>query len=136
MRPCGVLKKVDTIEIIMRKNKRMTDDQRLSLLKSYLSSGQSKNRFSKENGISRDSLSLWFTKFGLENTLEENMRPSCKTSCGDVTLAEENARLRQALRERDIELKRSNMLRDAYSLMIDLAEEKYGVQVRKNSNAK
>jgi hypothetical protein len=35
-----------------------------------------------------------------------------------------------------IELKQSNMARDAYDCMIDLAEKTYNIPVRKNSGAK
>jgi hypothetical protein len=34
------------------------------------------------------------------------------------------------------ELKQSNMARDAYDYMIDLAEKTYNIPVRKNSGAK
>ena len=35
-----------------------------------------------------------------------------------------------------VELKQSNMARDAYDYMIDLAEKTYNIPVRKNSGAK
>ena len=51
-------------------------------------------------------------------------------------LLEEIARLKQELRSKSIDLKRTEMARDAYERMIVLAEERYGIPIRKKSDAK
>ena len=44
--------------------------------------------------------------------------------------------LEQKIKVLEVELKSSNMARDAYDCMIDLAEKTYNIPVRKNSDAK
>ena len=46
-------------------------------------------------------------------------------------LLQEIARLKQELRSKSIDLKRTEMARDAYERMIVLAEERYGIPIRK-----
>ena len=51
-------------------------------------------------------------------------------------LSNENLRLKNELKIKELELRRATMARDAYNYMIDLAEQKYGISIRKNSDAK
>lgn len=51
-------------------------------------------------------------------------------------LLQEIARLKQELRSKSLDLKRTEMARDAYERMIVLAEERYGIPIRKKSGAK
>ena len=51
-------------------------------------------------------------------------------------LLQEIDRLKQELRLKSLDLKRSEMARDAYERMILLAEERYGIPIRKKSDAK
>ena len=51
-------------------------------------------------------------------------------------LLQEIDRLKQELRLKSIDLKRTEMARDAYERMIVLAEERYGIPIRKKSDAK
>ena len=44
--------------------------------------------------------------------------------------------MRQELKVKELELKRATMARDAYERMIVIAEEKYAIPIRKNSDAK
>ncbi len=44
--------------------------------------------------------------------------------------------LEQEVKSLKVKLRNSNMARDAYNYMIDLAEETYNIKVRKNSDAK
>ena len=123
----------------MRKNRRMTDEKRLALLKEYLSSGMSKSRFERENGLSDGSILNWIRIFAVEN----NPVISSQVAVTDMKkdpdkeeLLQEIARLKQELRCKSIDLKRTEMARDAYERMIVLAEERYGIPIRKKSDAK
>ena len=123
----------------MRKNRRMTDEKRLALLKEYLSSGMSKSRFERENGLSDGSILNWIRIFAVEN----NPLISSQVAVTDMRkdpdkeeLLQEIARLKQELRCKSIDLKRTEMARDAYERMIVLAEERYGIPIRKKSDAK
>ena len=51
-------------------------------------------------------------------------------------LLQEISRLKQELRSKSIDLKRAEMARDAYERMIMLAEERFGIPIRKKSDAK
>ena len=51
-------------------------------------------------------------------------------------LLQEIARLKEELRSKSLDLKRAEMARDVYERMILLAEERYGIPIRKKSGAK
>ena len=123
----------------MRKSGRMTDEKRLALLKEYLSSGMSKSRFEREKGLYDGSILNWIRIFAAEN----NPVISSQVAVTDMRkdpdkeeLLQEIARLKQELRSKSIDLKRTEMARDAYERMIVLAEERYGIPIRKKSDAK
>ena len=124
----------------MRKSKEMTDDKRLAFIKEYLSSGKSKYAFEKENGLSRHSLSNWLRIFAIEDKAVGVSQQLPATDMKDVSdnafLLDEIARLKQELRSKSIDLQRAEMARDAYERMIVLAEERYGIPIRKKSDAK
>ncbi|MGM9772939.1 MAG: hypothetical protein ACI3YU_09870 [Segatella copri] len=50
--------------------------------------------------------------------------------------AEEIRLLKLALKKKELELKQATMARDAYEKMIEIAETKYAIPIRKNSGAK
>lgn len=51
-------------------------------------------------------------------------------------MLDEITRLKQELRSKSLDLKRAEMARDAYERMIVLAEDRYGIPIRKKSDAK
>ena len=123
----------------MRKNRGMTDDKRLALLNEYLSSGKSKTAFEKEKGLSMHCISKWLRTFAVENNpvLSSQVAVSdMKKDPDKEELLQEIDRLKQELRSKSIDLKRTEMARDAYERMIVLAEERYGIPIRKKSDAK
>ena len=124
----------------MRNKNQMDDAQRLSLLHEYLSSSSSKSSFEKEKGLSRKSISYWLRKFALEDKphVLKIVMPmgSDNKSLSLLDPNEEIARLHKELISKKLELKRVTMARDAYEKMVELAEEKYGIPIRKNSDAK
>ena len=124
----------------MRQNGEMTDEKRLALLNEYLSSGKSKWRFQKEKGLSHSSISNWLRIFAVEdNPVMSRSREAVTDMQKDPDkeeLLQEIAQLKQELRSKSIDLKRMEMARDAYERMIVLAEERYGIPIRKKSDAK
>ena len=99
----------------------------------------SKSRFERENGLSDGSILNWIRIFAVEN----NPVISSQVAVTDMKkdpdkeeLLQEIARLKQELRCKSIDLKRTEMARDAYERMIVLAEERYGIPIRKKSDAK
>ena len=123
----------------MRQFKEMTDEKRLALLNEYLSSGKSKNAFEKEKGLSQHCISNWLRTFAVENKpvlLSQVAVTDMKKDPDKEELLQEIDRLKQELRLKSIDLKRTEMARDAYERMIVLAEERYGIPIRKKSDAK
>ena len=124
----------------MRAYSDMTDERRLKFLQEYLASDQTKREFEKANGLGRNRILGWLRIFAIEDkkvstTLTSSMEtlPSKDKS---ESAAEELHRLRLELKVKQLELKRVTMARDAYEKMILLAERKYAIPIRKNSDAK
>ena len=99
----------------------------------------SKSRFERENGLSDGSILNWIRIFAVEN----NPVISSQVAVTDMKkdpdkeeLLQEIDRLKQELRLKSLDLKRTEMARDAYERMIVLAEERYGIPIRKKSDAK
>ena len=124
----------------MRQNKRRDDSKRLSLLEEYLSSTLLKTTFEKEKGLAKGSISRWLTSFAIEDkpTIVKVALPMSKEKDKTELLNpdDEIVRLRQELKAKEQELKLATMARDAYERMIVIAEEKYAIPIRKNSDAK
>ena len=124
----------------MRKNGDMTDEKRMALLQEYLSSGMSKYSFEKEKGLSHKSISNWLRIFAVEDKsvacMPQPVVTDMKKDPNTEELLQEIDRLKQELRLKSLDLKRTEMARDAYEQMILLAEERYGIPIRKKSGAK
>ena len=91
-------------------------------------------------GLSHSSISNWLRIFAVEN---KPVTPSSQVDVTDMKkdpdkeeLLQEIDRLKQELRLKSLDLKRTEMARDAYERMIVLAEERYGIPIRKKSDAK
>lgn len=124
----------------MRQRKGLTDEKRLAFVEEYLSSGKSKSSFEKENDLANGSISKWIRTFAVEDNAVVIIPRSAVTDMekdpDKEELLQEIARLKQELRSKSIDLKRTEMARDAYERMIVLAEERYGIPIRKKSDAK
>ena len=123
----------------MRQVREMTDEKRLAFVEEYLSSGKSKNAFEKEKGLSQHCISNWIRTFAVEDkpVLSSQVAVTdMKRDPDKEQLLQEIDRLKQELRLKSIDLKRTEMARDAYERMIVLAEERYGIPIRKKSDAK
>ena len=123
----------------MRQVREMTDEKRLAFVEEYLSSGKSKNAFEKEKGLSQHCISNWIRTFAVEDKslLSSHVAVTdMKKDPDKEELLQEIDRLKQELRLKSIDLKRTEMARDAYERMIVLAEERYGIPIRKKSGAK
>lgn len=118
----------------------MNDERRLGYLQLYLASNLTKQEFEKENGLGRDSISKWLRIFAIEDkTTSVTLTPSMSTLPTNKESAspeDELRRLRLELKTKELELKRATMARDAYEKMIEIAEQKYAIPIRKNSDAK
>jgi len=123
----------------MRQFGEMTDEKRLALIEEYLSSGKSQWRFQKEKGLGKCTISKWIRTFAVEGKPVLSSQAAVTDMKKDPDkegLLREIAHLKQELRSKSIDLKRTEMARDAYERMIVLAEERYGIPIRKKSGAK
>ena len=131
---CSVLNKLTQYLFSMHKIKGMTDSDRLLILEEYLSSSKSRYQIEKEKSLSRGSIRRWLCIFDLsDKSKSEKMN---ERNVPEESLVKENEALRLRIKSLERELKESNMARDVYDRMIDLAEERFSIPVRKNSVAK
>ena len=84
----------------------------------------------RKNGLTQNSIRCWLRIFGLEDNPDPVM--SKNLSQTEQELHDHIYELEKNIKLLETELKRSNMARDAIHCMIDLAEKKYNIPVRKN----
>lgn len=118
----------------MRKYRKYSKEECLSYLEEYLSSSFNQSQFEREKGLKRTTIQRWLRIFGLEDKPSPVM--SKKLSQTEQELHDRIYELEKKIKSLEVELKRSNMARDAYDCMIDLAEKTYNIPIRKNSDAK
>ena len=130
--------------------KTLNDSERLEILEEYLSSGQSKHGISRKYGIQPSNIRYWLRKFGLEDKpisplmssrqspshpLEQSLSESEKDE--EIKhLERKNRHLEREIRRLKAELKQEALGHKAYKMLVELAEETYGIEIRKNSDAK
>lgn len=118
----------------MRKNKKISDSERLEIIKDYYLGNETIYTFEKKRGISSGRIKVWMRNFGLEEKKETEMKEKENPS---RCLPEEDVRqLKLRIKELEHKLKESNMSRDTYLCMIDLAEKRFSIPIRKKSDAK
>lgn len=124
----------------MRHNKDMDDAKRLSILQEYLTSSSLKTPFEREKGLHKGAISNWLRNFAIEDKAQivKVVVPMSTDNDSQHLLDPDSeiALLRQELKAKELELKRATMARDAYEKMIEIAEQKYAIPIRKNSDAK
>ena len=131
----------------MRDNRGMTDEKRMALLYEYLSSDQSRASFEKEKGLTHSTIYRWLRIFAVEDKpavqprqvavqSRQTVETEMKKDPDNEDLLQEIARLKEELRSKSLDLKRAEMARDVYERMIVMAEERYGIPIRKKSDAK
>ena len=114
----------------MRKNRKYSKAECLSYLEEYMCSSQNHSEFEREKGLKRTTISRWLRIFGIEDKPSPIM--SKKLSQTEQELHDRIHELERKIKSLEVELKQSNMARDAYDCMIDLAEKTYNIP-KKNS---
>ena len=111
--------------------------ERLHILEEYLGSDLSKYAIEKKYGLNRGSIYHWLRKFGLSDKPKaEVMKTRTSDNMLNMSEQEELARLRKENRQLKAKLKHEEPGHKAYKLLVELAEETYGIEIRKNSEAK
>ena len=132
---CSVLNKLTQLKKVMRNS--ISNSLRLEIVDVYYHSSISKLDICKKYGISRTTLFRILRTFGpvnINRSMNKKTLPSSALSLSEME--EELLRLRLRVKELEGELYDAQMARDAYDCMIDLAEKRYHIRVRKNSDAK
>ena len=123
------------------KRKSYSKEDKLSLLRDYYQSGLSKNSFCKSRRISAiKSLNTWLKVFANEKELlslqAELANITDMANRSKESYQEENAQLKQRIKELEKALAFSKLETEARDLMITRAEEYFDIPIRKKSGAK
>lgn len=115
-----------------------SDDERMSYIREYLSTSETKYQFAKRTGICRRLLILWLDKYHINDKVMSTDHPSFnKYSAESLNeLEKELAALRAENRKLQRALQEESLRHEACEELINLAESTYHIKVRKNSDAK
>ena len=124
-----------------KKYKSYSKEDKLSLLRDYYQSGLSENSFCKSRGISSIRLlNTWLKVFVNEKELlslqSEQANITDMANRSKESYQEENAQLKQRIKELEKALSFSKLETEARDLMITRAEEYFDIPIRKKSGAK
>ena len=127
--------------VMKDKRKSYSKEDKLSLLREYYQSGLSKTSFCKSRGISAiKSLNTWLKVFANEKELlslqSELANITDMANRSKESYQEENAQLKQRIKELEKALAFSKLETEARDLMITRAEEYFDIPIRKKSGAK
>lgn len=115
-----------------------TEFERMSYLREYLSTSETKYQFFKRTGVCQRLLILWLAKYQLKDKVMST-EPACSSQVPEDSLRElqkELAELRAENRKLQRALQEENLRHEACEELINLAESTYHIKVRKNSAAK
>ena len=112
------------------------DAEKLQIIEEYMKSGESMETFQVKYGMGHCTLSRWMTNFGLSNTTQRQYIEMKKklTESPKKTLKERTLEARVAQLEK--ELKAEKLKSEAANAIIDVAEEEFGIDIRKKAGAK
>ena len=122
----------------MSRNVKKSQEESLEILREYLTTNQSKGAICRKYGLNRNWVYTNLIKFAVADKKEGL---PMKKLPGNVSV-EKNYReddrdeLLRRIRELEIELRKTEMARDAYDEMIRLAEQYNNLPIRKKSGAK
>lgn len=122
----------------MSMNVKKSNEESLAILREYLTSDMSKGAICRKYGLNRNWVYTNLIKFAISDKKDGT---AMKKLSGNVSAEEtyrddERDTLLKRIHELEIELRRTEMARDAYDEMIRLAERCYNIPIRKKSAAK
>lgn len=100
------------------------------LLEFYLCSVESAYHFERKNGLFHGAIRSWLRTFDIEDKPRSQEMKKQEKNLGNDSRKEVEV-LKWKVRQLEYELKNSNMARDVYNYLIELAEEKYAIKIRK-----
>lgn len=119
-------------------SRKISTSLRLEIVDVYYHSNTKKMDICRKYGISKSTLYSIISTFAPIKSIKRSMSEESNKANGFSLNATEDELLRLRLRIKELEnqLYHAEMARDAYDCMIDLAEQRYHIRVRKNSDAK
>ena len=122
----------------MGRNVKKSKEESLEILREYLTTNQSKRSICRKYGLDPNWVSRNLIKFAVADKKDVI---AMKKLPGNVSVEktyrdDDRDALLKRIRELEIELRRTEMARDAYEEMIRLAEQYYNIPIRKKSGAK
>ena len=122
----------------MGRNVKKSKEESLEILREYLTTYQSKRSICRKYGLDPNWVSRNLIKFAVADKKDGI---AMKKLPGNVSVEktyrdDDRDALLKRIRELEIELRRTEMARDAYDEMIRLAEQYYNLPIRKKSGAK
>ena len=124
--------------VMSKKYKSYSKEDKLSLLRDYYQSGLSKKSFCKNRGIAAvKSLNTWLKVFANEKDLlslqSEQANITDMANRSKESYQEENAHLKQRIKNLEKALAFSKLETEARDLMITRAEEYFDIPIRKKN---
>ena len=116
-----------------------SESERMSYIREYLSSPESKFQFCKRNGFCVKLLIYWLKRYQIEDKEMTVSPKGVEKAAIDSSIAElqkELLFLRAENRKLERALEDESLRHEACEELINLAESTYHIQVRKNSDAK
>ena len=122
----------------MSRNVKKSKEESLEILREYLTTGMSKGAICRKYGLNRNWVYTNLIKFAVSD--KKDGMPMKKLP-GNVSVEktyrdDDRDALLKRIRELEIELRKTELARDAYDEMIRLAEQYYNIPIRKKSAAK
>lgn len=116
-------------------SKRYSDAEKLELIHAFNSSGMSMDQFARINGMGHSTLSRWLFNFAeLTSVTDKALMKNSKNN-GSFKSKQELV-LEDKIRNLEKALEHEKLRSLAYSTMIDVAEEHFGIEIRKKPGAK
>lgn len=119
----------------MKEIKRYTTKEKLLLIKEYLSSGESLNSFQDKRGLGHCTISRWMNNVRPKDTGQHQDKMKKKIEVSEKKSQRELA-LETKIIQLEKELKAEKLRSLAYDTLIDIAEEEFAIDIRKNFGAK
>ena len=141
---CSVLNKLTLLKLEIQMNELKkkytpyTESERMSYIREYLSTSETKSQFAKRTGICQRLLILWLNKYHINDKVMSTEQASSRKASGESLneLEKELAELRAENRKLQRALQEESLRHEACEELINLAESTYHIKVRKNSDAK
>ena len=114
-----------------------TKEEKLKLIESFQASGLCVSHFEKKKGLGHGTISKWMIKFGLSKKSErvKMVTEEGKSTAGNEKSIQERI-LEARIKQLEQELKDEKIKSLAYKTMIEIAEERLGVDISKKAGAK